>query len=592
MKGMPGFLQERVLLHVGGPAGVGVRGRTARRRVVANVSSLQSLQFGTVDTMGEDLEHADVTEYERDRVAAELLTATRRGSRPKGSSTPATDASPRSRHRQRWSLVGGELRTHALAPPQGPIGERDPRGAGEDADEPGSVEPLDGPHRKDLLKKPSLDQRVGAGALARRDSAASGQRQSIETREQIRAFNSVAAQQHDGRPSFMRNRGSSAAAAERARSKEIPSEFEQKIRMALYDDHDSPGQEGSPLEAAGRSLVKSQAHGSNDGGPPKSALLVDDDPVARKRIEVLLRKSAQIEDIVLASNGVEATRKFCTRGQQFDVVVCDLNMGGNGLRDPLNGPFAMNQMRQYEKAHPELYPHPTPIILLSATSKLSEAHRAFYRAAGADDLESKPPGAAFIKKVKDMVAKVSTGPANNWREAASRVVKHELSQVVAVLKMATRELDRDEQQPAPKEGHQNMGRRLSVQDTRHAAILEHTFASHKASGLPRVVARRLSSQIGLPLSHVHQMFHVHNRGRAGGEHPGNSEDGTLQGQRSLATDAPPWATSAGEPRSGAKAFQTKQSAHGIDEVASPASSRDGDSPFNFSVAQNVQALSA
>jgi CheY-like chemotaxis protein len=141
-------------------------------------------------------------------------------------------------------------------------------------------------------------------------------------------------------------------------------------------------------------------------GSGTRVLIVDDEPVARKRVELLIRRYIDAETIVPAKNGKEAVELVLAQAP-FDLIVCDINMGGTSLRDPLNGPAASFRMRAIEKERSNgeaRLEGRIPVIFLSATSRLSEMYQAFYAACGANAVVAKPADVNFGKLAASLLA--------------------------------------------------------------------------------------------------------------------------------------------------------------------------------------------
>lgn len=60
-------------------------------------------------------------------------------------------------------------------------------------------------------------------------------------------------------------------------------------------------------------------------GPPRTVLIVDDDPIYREVMTSFLSKRA-VAQIMTAADGNAARRQVQAHGSEIDLILCDLNM--------------------------------------------------------------------------------------------------------------------------------------------------------------------------------------------------------------------------------------------------------------------------
>eukprot|EP00302_Diacronema_sp_CCMP2436_P019853 CAMPEP_0179961672 /NCGR_PEP_ID=MMETSP0983-20121128/29815_1 /TAXON_ID=483367 /ORGANISM="non described non described, Strain CCMP 2436" /LENGTH=743 /DNA_ID=CAMNT_0021874137 /DNA_START=65 /DNA_END=2296 /DNA_ORIENTATION=- len=178
-----------------------------------------------------------------------------------------------------------------------------------------------------------------------------------------------------------------------------------RVRKFAYDERRDPKSLTGLLRPPGKNL---------------RVLIIDDEPVARKRVEIMIRRFVDAETIVTATSGLEAVAHVEAAETIFDLIVCDINMGGKSMRDPVNGPAASAKMRQIEF---ERTGHNwTPIIFLSATSRLSPMYLAFYEVCGATAVLTKPASNEFGKLAASLIAKSFTSREQGGQSPATSIL--------------------------------------------------------------------------------------------------------------------------------------------------------------------------
>jgi DNA-binding response OmpR family regulator len=139
----------------------------------------------------------------------------------------------------------------------------------------------------------------------------------------------------------------------------------------------------------------------------KKILLVEDDPVSRKFMELILAKEGF--QIITASNGLEGLRK--AKQESPDLLILDVMLPG------LDGFEVCHRLRDDE------YSAHLPVLVLSAKSQESDKNAAL--SVGANDFLAKPVDRlVLIAKVTELLA-----PAAAAAPPASTNGKNNVSQV-------------------------------------------------------------------------------------------------------------------------------------------------------------------
>ncbi|KAG8457853.1 hypothetical protein KFE25_005122 [Diacronema lutheri] len=352
-------------------------------------------------------------------------------------------------------------------------------------------------------------------AHARRDAAASAAEQPV-----LPGLHIQLADESPETPSYLRARRVLAMADRAKRRQERGLELASYLKTTLGGNVDdaqaktprppttSPPRRRPPAARAEPSAVR--------------ILIVDDEPVARKRVELLVRRFIDAETIVPAKDGVEAVRAVVAAGDAgFDLVIMDINMGGKSFFDPLNGPAAAYTIMQMEKQRKDA--RRTPLIFLSATSRLSASYRALYEVCGASAIASKPANNDFGKTAAALLQK-STEAAAHAAQPGGRALRAlgssgALRATAKYSEALTKQLravrsKRPAQRPGPPErereppprptGHLPAGRRILA--VRALALLEAAF-EREGGETPRVhELARLSARTGFDSQSVSEWF--------------------------------------------------------------------------------------
>src|SRR4051794_11482778 len=115
------------------------------------------------------------------------------------------------------------------------------------------------------------------------------------------------------------------------------------------------------------------------GGPPKKALIVDDDPVLRKLVLISLKKAGL--EVSVAVDAEDALRQLAT--ESFDLIISDCTMPG------MDGFQLVEQIRTIPRFAP------TPILLMtSGTIEFEDRRKAFQ--SGATAIVPRTPGLSEI----------------------------------------------------------------------------------------------------------------------------------------------------------------------------------------------------
>ena len=128
---------------------------------------------------------------------------------------------------------------------------------------------------------------------------------------------------------------------------------------------------------------------------PLKILVADDDVLARRLMQLLLRSEGHHVDV--ASNGLEAFNAI--KFQRFDIVFMDLQM------PVMNGIEASQRIREWENGGQHTF-----IVALTASYLPEEGHRLFE--AGIDNYISKPFELKHIERMLKYVSVSLTHPSD------------------------------------------------------------------------------------------------------------------------------------------------------------------------------------
>jgi len=117
-------------------------------------------------------------------------------------------------------------------------------------------------------------------------------------------------------------------------------------------------------------------------------LVIDDEPVARLELTMLLEELGRIDQAPDAAHGIEMIRKAMEASDPYSLVCLDLCMPGSDGLDTLN------EIRDLDETHGLT---PTQVIMVTASSDTSDVIEAFRRQA--DGYLVKPVSADQIQLV-------------------------------------------------------------------------------------------------------------------------------------------------------------------------------------------------
>ena len=118
-------------------------------------------------------------------------------------------------------------------------------------------------------------------------------------------------------------------------------------------------------------------------------LIVDDEPLAQQRLQQMLKEHAQVSEVILANNGLQAVES--TQENKPDVVLMDIVMPG------LNGFQATRQLSKD--------PSTQHIPVIIVTTKDQETDRVWGKRQGAKGYLVKPvPTARLMEEIAMVMA--------------------------------------------------------------------------------------------------------------------------------------------------------------------------------------------